>query len=388
MTIPHHYFGTVRRSHSRHRSSAGRRVQKKANLRCNIFDALSEPVFVQDADTLALLETNEAGQQLLDSTAESALSPNSSKQTIDPSAGFLHRFTKARAAEQSVFEFEAQLKNGSVAWFEASVREVSVGDRRCLISQVRDITRRHHLERQARNAMKMEAIGDLAGGVANDLNSILAAMTLNLGFILLDPSLTPESREGLKDLENEAYRAAKVVRHLLYFARRNVLALEELELGGFIKTQLPDLRQLAGPEIDLEFQPAPRDLRVKADKRSVKDALHTLCANARDSISHQGRIVLRLEAIEIDAEAARKHPETRAGKFACLSVQDTGSGMAKEILEKIFEPFFTTNKSADADGMGLAVVYGAVKQHDGWVQAESTPGQGSTFSILFPEAGQ
>jgi PAS domain S-box-containing protein len=249
---------------------------------------------------------------------------------------------------------------------------------------IQDITERRHLEDQLRQAQKMEAVGQLAGGVAHDFNNILAATMMRLGLLQSDPDLTADTRAALKELEGDVRRAASLTRQLLIFSRRQVMQIKRLDLNEVLSNLLKMLRRLLGEHIDLLFQGGSTSLSVEADAGMMEQVVMNLCVNARDAMPGGGRLTLGTRRIDIDAESAKANPEARPGPFVCLTVTDTGTGMDEATMRHVFEPFFTTKEVGKGTGLGLATVYGIAKQHQGWVEVESTVGKGSTFRVFLP----
>ena len=241
-------------------------------------------------------------------------------------------------------------------------------------------------ESQLRQSQKLEAIGQLAGGVAHDFNNILAAMMMNLGLLQLNPDLDPKTRKGLKDLDAAARRAAGLTRQLLMFGRRSVLTVKPLDLNEMVSDLLKMLRRLIGEHIDLCFEGKSGLPLVEADVGMLEQVLMNLTVNARDAMPKGGRITISTTVSELAAGDVSLHPSRRAGCFVCLSVSDNGCGMDSTILKHIFEPFFTTKEPGKGTGLGLATVHGIIAQHKGWVEVSSELRQGSTFRVYLPAA--
>ena len=247
-----------------------------------------------------------------------------------------------------------------------------------------DVTDRQRLEEQLRHSQKMDAIGQLAGGIAHDFNNILAAFMLQLGLARNVADVPGEIVETLAELDKGARRAAALTRQLLVFGRREVMRFQPLRLADLVENLTRMLRRLVGEHIALGLQADDRDLWIDADSGMIEQVVVNLCVNARDAMPRGGRLDIRIAPLELDDTAARRHIEARPGRFAALSVTDTGIGMDAPTLRRIFEPFFTTKEAGKGTGIGLATVASIVKQHHGWIEVESTPGQGSTFRVLLP----
>ncbi len=249
-----------------------------------------------------------------------------------------------------------------------------------------DITETRRLEEQLRQAQKMEAVGQLAGGVAHDYNNILTSTLMHLELLMHDSSLAPHLRNSLQELEAETQRAVALTRQLLMFSRRQIIQVKPVDLNDVVRDLLKMLRRLLGEHISLEFRNEARRLQIEADPGMVEQVVINLCVNSRDAMMpNGGPLTIETRLVELGAEAAAANPEARAGKFVCLSVRDTGCGMNAEVMKRIFEPFFTTKEPGKGTGLGLATVYAIAKQHSGWVEVSSRVGRGTNFRVYFPE---
>jgi len=249
----------------------------------------------------------------------------------------------------------------------------------------RDVTERKGLESQLRQAQKLEAIGQLAGGVAHDFNNILAAILLQLGLLRMSSSLDPETNQTLIDLETEARRAASLTRQLLMFSRRSVLDVKPLDLNEIVKNLLKMLGRLIGEQIRLLFDGYTGQLpAVNADAGMMEQVLMNLVVNARDAMPKGGCITISTRVETLDEQESHRHANFQPGCFVCLAVTDTGIGMNRTTIERIFEPFFTTKEPGKGTGLGLATVHGIVAQHKGWIEVESEVGQGASFRVFLP----
>ncbi len=292
-------------------------------------------------------------------------------------------------------ELRLRRRDGSFVLCLYNTHIVQIGGRPCVLSMSLDITehKRSEEERQALHAQliqarKMEAVGQLAGGVAHDFNNILTAIILQLNILQDDPNLFAETRSGLKDLEGEAKRAVQLTRQLLMFSRRQDLQPQVLDLNALLGNLLKMLRRLIGENIDLEFNGALGNLWLDADPGMLEQVTMNLVVNARDAMPGGGRITLMTRLVNLDASASKRNVEAYPGQFVCLAVSDTGCGMDDATRGRIFEPFFTTKEVGKGTGLGLATVYGIVKQHRGWVEVETAVGRGSTFSLYLPAREQ
>jgi len=284
-------------------------------------------------------------------------------------------------------EYRALAQDGRIVWLRDIVRVVKDANDR--VTQLRgvmvDITEQRDLEARLRQSQQMEAVGLLAGGVAHDFNNLL---TVILGQCELLGKRTAGDRP-LRDEVQEIFKAAdqahRLTGQLLAFGRRQVLEPKVLHLQAGIEKIGEALRRLAGPGLDLEIQLDPRPLRVKIDPAQLEQVLQSLVADSRDSLYSGGKITIAASSLHLTASRALDAFCLPPGRYASLSVSDNGPGMSRETLARIFEPFFTTNTLGRGTGLGLAAVYGIVKQSGGYILALSTPGDGTTFKIFLPE---
>jgi PAS domain S-box-containing protein len=250
----------------------------------------------------------------------------------------------------------------------------------------RDVTERRRLEEDLRQAQKMESVGKLAGGIAHDFNNLLTAI---IGYAALaEAEQVPGTplHEWIEQIRRSGEQAAALTGQLLAFGRRQMLRPVELDLNAVVDEIQKMLRRLIGERIELEVQLAPDLTRVRADRSQVEQVIVNLVVNARDAMPRGGRLTIRTHNVAIEARNGAGVQSPGPGDYAALAVEDTGEGIAPEILERIFEPFFTTKPLGRGTGLGLATVYGIVKQSGGEIQVQSAPAQGARFTVLLPAA--
>jgi PAS domain S-box-containing protein len=275
-------------------------------------------------------------------------------------------------------------KDGSLFTEDAIIAPVHDGAGAIVnyVATKRDISRELQLEAQFLQAQKMEAFGQLAGGVAHDFNNILAVIMMHLNLMQLDPGLSPKLRTDLKDLENDAQRAANLTRQLLMFSRRHVMQQQPLDLNQVLNGLFKMLRRILGENINFVFQGGEQTIPIEADTGMIEQVVMNLCVNARDAMPQGGTLTIETKLADLDGHYV--HGSPRTGHYAILSVADTGCGMDPTTLKRLFEPFFTTKAAGKGTGLGLATVQGIVDQHHGWVEVESVLQQGSTFRVYLP----
>ena len=298
------------------------------------------------------------------------------------------RLARLQSGYAVQFERPTIRKDGSVITIEASAWKAKDGRVQAI---VRDITKRKQvqeekatLEAQLRQAQRMESVGRLAGGVAHDFNNMLGVILGHADLALneLDPSHS--LYDDLTEIRKAAERSANLTRQLLTFARKQTAAPRVLDLNLIITNMLNMLQKLIGEDINLNWHPDESLWSVKIDPAQVDQIMTNLCVNARDAIPGVGKITIRTENRTLNENFCAANKEAVPGKYVRLTVSDDGCGMDKETLANIFEPFFTTKDIGKGTGLGLATIYGIVKQNNGFINVYSEPGHGSTFNIYLP----
>jgi len=257
-----------------------------------------------------------------------------------------------------------------------------------MVITVEDITERLMLEAQLRQSQKMESVGQLAAGVAHDINNILTVIQGHAGLLLNAIPPGTDATRSLKQIGAAEERAASFIRQLLTFSRKQIFRSKILDLNAVLQNLKSMLPRLIGEDITLEIHCQPDLPCIQADAGMVEQIVMNLAVNSRDAMPKGGKFIITTSAVEIDSAYLKQHPEGRVGWFACLTVTDTGCGMEPKVLQRIFEPFFTTKEVGKGTGLGLATVYGVVKQHHGWLEVQSEVGVGTTFRVLLPVAGK
>jgi len=247
-----------------------------------------------------------------------------------------------------------------------------------------DVTEVLNLEAQFRHAQKLESVGQLAAGVAHDFNNLLTVIQGYSDFLLSQWNADKTASRALKQISEAAKRAATLTRQLLLFSRKQVIQPNLVDLNAVLQNLGNMLPRLLGEDIAFEIQYEPNLPQIEADTGMLEQVVMNLAVNARDAMPKGGKLSISTVVTRINQDYVRLHPEARAGNFCCLTVADTGCGMDRKILERIFEPFFTTKEVGKGTGLGLATVYGIVKQHQGWVEVTSQVAVGTTFKVYFP----
>lgn len=253
-----------------------------------------------------------------------------------------------------------------------------------VVEMFEEITQRLLLESQLQQAQKMESVGRLAGGVAHDFNNMLGVILGYTEMALDDVTQTQPIFSDLQEIGKAARRAADLTRQLLAFARKQTIIPKVLDLNETVQEMLKMLQRLIGENLDLVWLPCSELWKVKLDPSQIDQILANLCVNARDAIKGVGRVTIRTENVNVDRGWCEKNSDIVPGEFVLLSVSDDGCGMDRDVVNKVFEPFFTTKEVGKGTGLGLATVYGIVRQNSGFINVYSEPDKGTSFKIYLP----
>jgi nitrogen-specific signal transduction histidine kinase/ActR/RegA family two-component response regulator/HAMP domain-containing protein len=284
---------------------------------------------------------------------------------------------------QSAVNLQTQYEGRTLSW---SFHPMSAS--RVVHCHVQDITEQLSLEEQLRQSQKMESIGQLAAGVAHDFNNMLTVIQGHSGMILSKSALPPELLNCAQAIYFASERAASLTRQLLMFSRKNVMQPKPLDVRVVVSNLSKMLKRILGETITLEFNPPAELPLVQADTGMIEQVIMNFVVNARDAMPKGGTLMIGADLVKLTEPYVQTHPEARLGMFVCLRVSDTGCGMDAATMARIFEPFFTTKEVGKGTGLGLATVYGIVKQHEGWIEVSSEPGKGSTFNVFLPASSE
>ncbi len=276
-------------------------------------------------------------------------------------------------------------KSGKTFPMELSVGEAVGGEKRIFTGFIRDLSSRNRIEDELRQAQKMEAVGQLTGGLAHDFNNLLAVISGNLE-MLEERLREPGQLALLREAQSAADDGARLTAQLLAFGRRQPLAPKVIDIKSLLSDFSERVHQAVGDEIELRTIVPAEKLSAIADKAQLQSAVLNLAINARDAMPDGGHIVIEISGVEIDTDYASMYPSVKAGGYVLISVTDTGYGMTSDVLEHAFEPFFTTKPTGSGTGLGLSMVYGFAKQSSGHLQLYSEPNKGTTVHLFLPRA--
>ena len=353
-----------------------------------LIESASDLVTLVDAHGVVRFQ-GPSSERLLGYTPEEMTSGPTSER-IHPDdvprvAAAIDRALTSPGASTSV-EYRFRHKDGSWRTLQSIGRGIadSSGESVVVLNS-RDVTEHRELEQQLRQSQKMEAIGLLAGGVAHDFNNILAVILMQTESMQESRELPTAVQKGLQQLQTATERAADLTRQLLLFGRKQLLQPRDLDLNAVVASFARMLQRILGEDVRLELHLHPARVLTRADAGMLEQVLMNLAVNARDAMPGGGtlRIQTAEQVVEDDARA-RLRPDASPGRYVCLQVSDTGSGIAPEDLPHVFEPFFTTKRPGEGTGLGLATVFGIVQQHGGWIDVQSAPGRGTDFRVFLP----
>jgi len=312
------------------------------------------------------------------------------KRILDFVADESMEATLRRLAEEmeGTYELVGKRKDGTKVLLEATARTHNIGGRPGRLTALRDVTQKRQLEEQSRQAQKMEAVGRLAGGVAHDFNNQLTVITSCTELLLMDTGEGDPRRDNLEEIRKAAQGAAALTRQLLAFSRQQVVEPKLVTIEEVVVTAEKMLQRLIGEDVELVAVLSDAPATVKIDPSQLEQVIMNLAVNARDAMPDGGKLTLQTSAVDLDEAYARTHWPATPGRFALLAVSDTGIGMTDQTKTRIFEPFFTTKEVGRGTGLGLATVYGIVKQNGGFIWVYSEPGQGATFRIYLPRVDE
>lgn len=361
-----------------------------------IFNGISDAAFVheilEDGVLGKFIEANDVACHRLGYTREELLDRRPTDiDARETQAGVPTRIKQVLAEGSAIWEGVHVTKDSRRIPVEISSSLFELDGKKMVFSAVRDISERarslaerNSLEEQLRQSQKMEAVGRLAGGVAHDFNNLLMAILGYSEMLLNDPKVPPAMRDELQEIQRAGERAAGLTRQLLAFSRKQVIEPVSLNLGNVMRESEKMIRRIIGEDIRFTCHVEAKCGRIKADPGQIEQILMNLVVNSRDAMPKGGVLTMETREVLIEEEYARTNSEARAGRWALLAISDNGIGMSKETLSHLFEPFYTTKPKGKGTGLGLATVYGIVKQNKGFILVYSELAMGTSIKIYFP----
>jgi PAS domain S-box-containing protein len=378
------------RSNEELRKEIARRHEQEQALKASeeqyrfLFTENPQPMWVFDRDSLQFLAVNSAALRLYGFSRERFGSMSAKElQPAEELPKFLEDVARPSQGVEQRGIWRHLKQDGTQAEVELSVTDFTYQHRPARLVIATDITNRLELEKQLRQAQKMEAVGQLAGGVAHDFNNLLTVIQGYLG-LLLEGTHDPVTTQYLHQVNAAASRAAGLTRQLLAFSRRHFMRLEPVDLNDIIGNLAKMLHRIIGEDIVLENIFHPNLAPVLGDPGMLEQVVMNLVLNGRDAMPKGGTLTISTKMCEVGSAQARPHQGAKPGKFICVAVRDTGCGMTADVMGHLFEPFFTTKDVGKGTGLGLATVYGIVREHSGWVEVSTAVGEGSEFRVYVP----
>ena len=364
-------------------------LRKKEEMFRLLFSHNPLPTWVVDHDTLRFLEVNEAAVRVYGYSQEEFKSMTILDFPPEEEKIKMLSYLKEESGDGLYREhWKHRKKDGKIIEVETTVHKLEYSGKRVRLIVAQDVSGRHILEQQLRQSQKMEAVGRLAGGVAHDFNNLL--MVIKGHTELLRNELPPagEYSRKVEQIERAADRASGLTRQLLAFSRLQILQPNVMNLNDVVSEMGRLLPRLIGEDIELVMRTSHSLGAIRADASQMEQIIMNLVVNARDAMPDGGKLIIETSNPELDSVYNDKHPIVRQGHYVLLCVSDTGTGMSLETQAHIFEPFFTTKAQGKGTGLGLATVYGVVKQSGGFIWVYSELGRGTTFKIYFPRVDQ
>ena len=365
------------------RAAAEEALRRSEERFSKAFHSSPVPMAIQRPDGKACLDANISFLELVGASREAVLAGSTTFWADESTPTVLRQELAARHAVRNL---AATIRTTSDETREVLVaaENLELGNAPYHLLILQDITDRVRLENELRQAQKMEAVGRLAAGVAHDFNNILTVILGNTSMQLRNPRLDKKLTSSLNQVQRAAERATALTRQLLAYSRKQIIQRRPLALNEVVEQTVAMLRRLIGEHIALDMQLAPDLPPIFADPSNVEQVIMNLALNARDAMPDGGKLTLATTRVEIDKACRARNPEAQLGSYICLAVKDTGYGMDAATVGRIFEPFFTTKDPGQGTGMGLATVYGVLKQHGGWIEVDTAPGRGTSIRAFFP----
>ena len=366
------------------RTAAAIEIERSEERYRMLFEASPMPMWVYDADTLTFVRVNDAAVRKYGYSREEFLAMRIIDIRPQEEVAAVLADVKARGGPGSPAPkvWRHLTKDGSVIEVEITAGRITFEGRRAALVLANDVSERMRLERRLADAEKMEAIGRLAGGVAHDFNNLL---TVIAGYAEILQRRGAGSEEA-GEISRAAAQAAALTHQLLAFSRRQVLHPKVLDLNEIVAGMEPMLHRIIGDDVIVGTRLASDLAPVEADRAQIERVILNLAANARDAMPGGGALTIETANVDVDEAQVAEHGDGRAGPHVLLAVSDTGHGMDPDVTKHLFEPFFTTKAAGEGTGLGLATVFGVVKQSGGGIYVYSEPGRGSTFKIYLPAA--
>jgi two-component system cell cycle sensor histidine kinase/response regulator CckA len=360
-----------------------------------LFESAQEGIILIDAENKKIMDINPFMLNLLQSERDEILDKELWEVGVFQDQNAFNQVFEKFSTENHVYceGMVLQTRGSEHISIEMNCNNYLVQTKWVIQCNIRDISERKRAEEEREKmraqlfqAQKMEAIGTLAGGVAHDFNNLMTAIQVSTDVAMMKANDGEVANHELQEIREAALRASSLIRQLLLFSRKHLMEFTAININVSVENLLRMLHRLIGEDIVINTSLTKDIQTIRADVGNIEQVIMNLALNARDAMPQGGELKIVTENVAFGMNIRHQIPEARGGHFVCLTVTDTGTGMDQETLSRIFEPFFTTKETHKGTGLGLSVVYGIVKQHEGWIIVESQIGHGSTFKIYFPVA--
>jgi PAS domain S-box-containing protein len=355
-----------------------------------LFQSNPHPMYVTDVETLRFLDVNEAAIRHYGYSREEFLSMKATdirpSEDVPPLLEALARVNK-NSSVHKVGVWRHRKKDGSYVEMDIAVHRFNFRGRMAVLAAATDVTEQRRLEQQLRQAQKMEAVGRLAGGIAHDFNNLMMIVT-SYAQLLLEKKPEPPMRRYAENILDAGKKAADVTRQLLAFSRKQILQPTIVDINDLIRELNKMLPRLLGADIEMVLRLQPDLWHVQADSGQIEQVIMNIAINARDAMPDGGKLIVETRNVELHHSYTLEQTTVQSGSYVVLSMTDTGIGMDSETKNRVFEPFFTTKAVGKGTGLGLATVYGIVKQSSGYIWVDSDLGRGSTFTVYLPSVAE
>ena len=368
------------------RAQTQRELARSEERFAKAFRSSPIPMMLQSLDQEVVLDINDAFLELTGRDRAALLNRKASDLGLYASEDAYYLLLVELRMGASLRNYECLLKGeGSVTKEVLISAEIfELGTEPVALIAALDVSKQRKLENQLRHSQKLEAVGQLAAGVAHDFNNILTVIQGHASMQLAVKSLEHGVADSLRQVAAAADKAAALTRQLLAFSRKQIVQPKVLDLNETVRGMHDMLRRVIGEHIDLQCELAENLPGIYADEANLEQVMMNLVVNARDAMPLGGTLTLHTDCVEIDADHVARHAQARLGRAVALALRDTGCGMTQEVLDHIYEPFYSTKEVGQGSGLGLATVYGIVAQHEGWIEVETAPQKGTTFTVYLP----
>jgi two-component system, cell cycle sensor histidine kinase and response regulator CckA len=348
------------------------------------------PIAIQSISEQRFVDVNQCLAEIAGFERQEMIGRTAAELFLWEKPDLADQWVESLISEKPVRDQEAKIRTKTGALHEVlvSVSPVVLADEPHMLLLAQDVAERILLERQLRQAQKMEAVGQLAAGVAHDFNNILTVIQGHVGLVQQTVQADNPISKSMDQISKASHRASTLIQRLLMFSRKQVMQFQHLDLNDTLGSTIKMLERLVGEQVQIYFHPQKSIPAVYADPSMMEQIAMNLAVNARDAMPNGGRVSVTTSLETVHRAPTPMDPERRDGDFVCLTFSDTGLGMDTRILGRIFEPFFTTKPVGKGTGLGLSIVFGIVRAHKGWLEVKSEQSKGTMFRVYFPTSRQ